>query len=258
MNDIKRISGELIRKIGSLSQKKFRQKYAIFPVEGDKLIESLLHFPDWEVLACVVDDSRVVQTMTNPLIERAETSIYWADDKEWMRISSLHTPPGILCLVKQRIWPFQSPNSGGRYFCLDGIRDPGNLGTIIRVADWFGMDGVFCTPDCVDLYNPKTVQSTMGSIFKVPVWYMDRESIWDLAGHMQWIAADMNGVSHKSFDWETPQVILIGSESHGVGEFFNERVTCRVSIAGHPDKHAESLNASIAAAILAAESYSQR
>lgn len=258
MNDIKRISGELIRKIGTLSQKKFRQKYAIFSVEGDKLVESLWHFPDWEVLSCVVDQSRLSETMTNPRMDRSKTAIYLADEKEWKRISSLHTPPGILCLVKQRIWPFQSPNSRGRYFCLDGIRDPGNLGTIIRIADWFGMDGVFCTPDCVDLYNPKTIQSTMGSIFKVPVWYMDHETIWASTANMHWVAAEMNGESHDSFVWEYPQVILIGSESHGVGEFFKQRVNSRVTITGHSDKHAESLNAGIAAAILAAESYSKR
>jgi TrmH family RNA methyltransferase len=252
MNNYKHISGELYRKVVTLAQKKFRQKYNIFLVEGDKMVESLQLFPDWNIHTIIVSES-FPDSMEQETLKWVECHpIVIASAPEMSKMSNMSTPPGIMALVYQRDWMTNPSEPKGLFFCLDGIRDPGNLGTIIRIADWFGFKGVLCTPDCVDVYNPKTIQATMGSVFKVPVRYMEREVMWEDFSGFNWVAADAGGDPLGDHTWDPHSVIVIGSESHGIGSFFMDRISRKVCIQGAPGRFAESLNAGVAAAIFAA------
>lgn len=147
-----RLSANKIKELRSLSQKKFRNEKGLFIVEGEKLVEEALH-----------SGFKVVEVYKESEI-----------GKETMqRISLLSTPSPILAVVEQKNTSLEEIDieKDRVYFLLDSVKDPGNLGTIIRTAEWFGISGVIASPDCVELYNPKTVQATMGSIFRMKVVY---------------------------------------------------------------------------------------
>ena len=145
------LSNNRIKTIRSLSAKKYRDSLGLFVVEGEKMVAEAL-----------ASDFQVVE-------------IWKRDDIGYdamARISQLSSPSPVLAVVKAK--PLSVPaETGGLCLALDGIRDPGNFGTIIRLADWFGVDVIYASPDCVELYNPKTVQATMGAIFRVPFHYCD-------------------------------------------------------------------------------------
>lgn len=147
-----RLTSAKIKEIRSLQQKKFRAESSLFVVEGEKMVE--------EALSSGIEVESVWK--------REEIG-----EGNMARISSLSSPSPILAVLKQKNLSFSdiSIEKGGLYLVLDGVKDPGNLGTMIRLADWFGVSAVFCSEDCVELYNPKTVQATMGAIFRVNVCY---------------------------------------------------------------------------------------
>lgn len=252
MNHYMHISGELYRKVVTLSQKKFRQKYNIFLVEGDKMVESLQLFPDWSIYTIIASELFLDSVELDSMKWLERHRVVLASDSEMAKMSNMSTPPGIMALVYQRAWVTHPSDAKGLFFCLDGIRDPGNLGTIIRIADWFGFRGVLCTPDCVDVYNPKTIQSTMGSVFKIPVWYMEKGEMWENFSGFNWVAADAGGDPLHEYTWDSASVIVIGSESHGISAYFMDRISNKVSIPGAPGRFAESLNAGVAAAVFGA------
>ena len=216
------------------------------------MVESLQQFPDWKIHTIIASESFSDRIEQESLLGLKRHPIVLASDTEMAKMSNMSTPPGIMALVHQRVWSPHLSDAKGLFFCLDGIRDPGNLGTIIRIADWFGFQGVLCTPDCVDVYNPKTIQATMGSVFKIPVSYMERETMWEDLSGFNWVAADAGGVALSDCSWDPDSVIVIGSESHGVGTFFMDRISLKVRIHGSSGRFAESLNAGVAAAIFAA------
>ncbi len=140
---------------------------------------------------------------------------------------------------------------------LDNISDPGNLGTIIRTADWFGVQHIICSENCADVYNPKVVQATMGSIFRIKIQYkMLKKILQTLPVKIPIYGTLLDGNNIYEADLEKNGVILIGNESHGISENLFPFVTKKIRIPGYsPEKSssAESLNASIAAAIVLAE-----
>ncbi len=146
------ISVSQIKFIKSLQQKKQRLQTSLFVVEGDKLVAEAIA-SDFEI---------------EKIYRRDEIG-----ENAMSRISSLASPSPILAVVRQKhiLMEEIKLTKGNIYLMLDGIKDPGNMGTIIRLADWFGISAVFCSENCVELYNPKTVQATMGAIFRVPVLY---------------------------------------------------------------------------------------
>ncbi|MBL7754765.1 MAG: RNA methyltransferase [Chitinophagaceae bacterium] len=139
---------------------------------------------------------------------------------------------------------------GKRFFLLDQIRDPGNLGTIIRIADWFGLDGIICSPETVELYNPKVVQASMGSIFRVPVIYTTLPDWIRTHADIPVYAASLQGKNlHESSHSIQTGAILIGNESNGLTPELLSASTYQIRIPG--GGAAESLNAAVAAGILA-------
>ena len=233
------ISKNELRQVRALSQKKFRDETGLFFVEGEKMVSEALA-SGFEVV-----------------------SVYRRDDigEEAMgRLSSLSSPSPVLAVVRQPAPAAFKPEKG-LYLALDCIRDPGNLGTILRVADWFGIDGVIASPDTVELYNPKVVQATMGAIFRVPFHRLDIpafcRSVLAAGGHVYGTFLNGENMYQKVLDCgsEAPSVIVIGNESNGISPAVATCVSDRLFIPPYPadDPGSESLNAAIATAITVAE-----
>lgn len=242
------ISNNEIKKVKSLSQKKFRDELGLFTVEGEKMVEE------------AVSSSFKVE------------KIYRTDEigaDAMARITALSNPSPALAVVKKpediyvddlsMLEPLLS--KGGLFLALDTIRDPGNLGTILRIADWFGIEAVFAAKDTVDVFNPKVVQATMGAIFRVKMHYVDlpdlSERILSKGGHIFGTFLDGENMYGKQLDNGTsaPSMIVIGNESVGISDRMAEFVTDRLYIPPYPagDSGSESLNAAIATAITVAE-----
>ena len=178
--------------------------------------------------------------------------------KELERISLLKSPNQVLGLFQMRedeSGPSKQPDD--LILILDDIKDPGNLGTIIRTADWFGIKSIVCSPDTVDVYNPKVIQSTMGSLARVRVYYADLENYLEQLSETTTVYGAMLN-SQSVYEMQLPEssVLIIGSESHGIANNILPYVNHKISIptfSSSGNTRAESLNASIATAILCSE-----
>lgn len=242
------ISANEIKRVRSLSDKKFRDRYGLFCVEGEKMVdEALLSGFDVE-------------------------TVYRKDEigeEQMSRISSLSSPSPALAVVRKPQDINLSSDSAlssalgrsGLYLALDTIRDPGNLGTILRVADWFGIDAVFAAPDTVDVFNPKVVQATMGAIFRVKFHYAEIPALCRAAvsagGNVYGTFLDGSDMYEKQLNTgkDSPSVIVIGNESNGISDEVAGLVSDRLYIPPYPknDTGSESLNAAVATAITVAE-----
>lgn len=229
-----------VKVLASLQQKKYRQKYGEFLIEGNKLLT--------EAIRSGAKIRRIIATEGNafpPDQHPAGITPEIATPPTIKRISSLTQPPGVLATVAI---PDPAPDfRADRILYLDAIRDPGNMGTLIRSAEWFGFNEVVCGPDCVDVYNPKVVQATMGALFRVKL------SVWDgplsgLKTNYAILAADASGISIKEAKLPQRAILVIGSESHGLSQVTREVCDTLVSIPS--SGQGESLNAAVAASIL--------
>lgn len=242
------ISANEIKRVRSLSDKKFRDRYGLFCVEGEKMVD--------EALRSGFD----VET------------VYRKDEigeEQMGRISSLSSPSPVLAVVRKPQDINISSDTAlsdalgqsGLYLALDSIRDPGNLGTILRVADWFGIDAVFAAPDTVDVFNPKVVQATMGAIFRVKFHYAEIPALCRAAvsagGNVYGTFLDGSDMYEKQLNpgKDSPSVIVIGNESNGISNEVAGLVSDRLYIPPYPknDTGSESLNAAVATAITVAE-----
>lgn len=242
------ISANEIKRVRSLSDKKFRDRYGLFCVEGEKMVD--------EALRSGFD----VET------------VYRKDEigeEQMGRISSLSSPSPVLAVVRKPQDINLSSDASlsgalgqsGLYLALDSIRDPGNLGTILRVADWFGIDAVFAAPDTVDVFNPKVVQATMGAIFRVKFHYAEIPALCRTAvsagGNVYGTFLDGSDMYEKQLNpgKDSPSVIVIGNESNGISDEVAGLVSDRLYIPPYPknDTGSESLNAAVATAITVAE-----
>jgi TrmH family RNA methyltransferase len=242
------ISNNEIKRVKSLQQKKFRDECGLFIVEGEKMVQEALDSP-FEV-----------------------ENVYRKEDigaEAMSRISALSSPSPALAVVKKPsdsiiddIAALQSQLSkGGLYLALDAIRDPGNLGTILRIADWFGVEAVFASKDTVDVFNPKVVQSTMGAIFRVKMHYVDLPALFEkiraIDGKIFGTFLDGKNMYERELDngAEAPSVIVIGNEANGISNEVEALVSDRLYIPPYPQDSpgSESLNAAVATAITVAE-----
>lgn len=242
--------------INSLKIKKFRQIHLAFLVEGEKgvseLLKSKLRTSKIYAVKPWLDKNR------NELTER---NIEWQEitNEELNKVSDLVTPNQVLAIAAMPE-PVNNQPAGftGMALALDSIRDPGNMGTMIRTADWFGIRKIICSTDSVDVYNPKVVQSTMGSFGRVDVSYVSLPDFFkNLPSDFPVYGALLEGpdITKKSFVQEG--IILIGSESNGISPelipFVNEPVHIPRFATSVTENQAESLNASIANGIICYE-----
>lgn len=233
------LSSPRIKMIRSLKDKKFRDQLGLFVVEGEKLVQEAL------------ESSFSVEE-----VFRAEEIGMAAME----RISLLSSPSPVLAIVRKSPPQQSLPKlrEGGLYLALDDIRDPGNMGTIIRTADWFGLDGIFASERSVDIYNPKVIQSTMGAIFRIPVHYCDLQKLLpDNPGAHIW-GTFLSGSDLYRTDilpGPHPNVIVVGNESNGICEAVGECCTDRITIPpfARSGKGSESLNAAVATSIVVSE-----
>ncbi len=229
-----------IKLITSLAQKKYRQQHGLFVVEGIKGIQELLqsHFKIHSLYVLPENKEDFDGIKTDEI-----------DQKSLKKISFLTSPQKALAVFKiPQDTEMNFPESGLQ-LVLDDVRDPGNLGTIIRLCDWFGITDLICSLQTVDCYNPKVVQATMGSLGRVNVRYMDLELFFE-KNKLPVFGAFMDGDSIYGEKLPKNAVLVLGNEGKGISGAVEEKVNYRISIPQFGDVTAESLNVATAGAIL--------
>lgn len=246
------ISSSQIKFVHSLKQKKFREIHRCFVAEGSKLVlelagsylplKSLYAIEEW--------------ASAHPVVSNLPVEVVKPQEME--RMTSLSSPSPVLAVVGMPEDETEGTfRKEGLTLMLDGIQDPGNLGTIIRIADWFGIGQVICSEECVDLYNPKVVQATMGSITRVRTTYANLPRfLASLERGIHVYGMMLEGEEPGKVSHSGEGIIVIGSEAHGISGEVASFVTKRISIPFYPverETHAESLNAAVATGIVCAE-----
>lgn len=243
------ISKNRIKWLKSLQMKKYRQAEGVFVAEGPKLVSELLNGGFECVYAAVSND---------PCLLPLDPKMYdQVTDDELKRVSTVETPQGVLAVFRQPNYDIDALKvmKDGLCLALDEVQNPGNLGTIVRLADWFGIHDVFCSQGCADLYNPKTVQATMGALAHVRVHYYNIEELLKQAQKEGVIVYGtfLDGENIYEKRLERTGVIVMGNEGRGVSAEVERCVTERLTIPSWSDSHVESLNVAIATAVVCAE-----
>ena len=245
------LSKNQLKNITALHQKKQREQKQLFIAEGEKLIAELLNsaFEIDQVFA--VNDWIIKNTeIANKL------NVIKIDENDLKKISLLSTPNKILAIVRQKkheLIDLHFKNDLAVY--LDDIRDPGNLGTIIRLAHWFGIRQIICSENTVEMYNPKVVQSTMGSIFHVPIIKMELSDLLKSAPYkLNIYGAYLEGKSIYQCKIKSG-LLVIGNESNGISQSNSQYITDKIFIPSNSFHHAESLNAAMATGIILSEHF---
>ena len=231
-----------IKLISGLHQKKQRFVNQLFFAEGVKVIQELLQSNfELEHLYTTLNDFQEVQTSKQTLI----------NDQELKKISALTTPNSCLAVFKM---PVENEiNSTGLILALDDIRDPGNLGTILRLCDWFGIKQIVCSKETVDIYNPKVVQATMGSITRVNVNYVDLKTYLSQT-KLPVFGTFMDGETIYKKNLPENGIIIMGNEANGISAEIEKTVTTRLTIPRFGElQKTESLNVATATAIILSE-----
>ena len=250
------LSHNQIKYINSLKIKKFRQQHGTFIIEGEKSVSELLlsSLKTVKIFALGEWLDRNASNLRQRDIEMQEIT---AD--ELKKISDLITPNLVLAIAEIPVIKLpELTDFTGMTLALDGIRDPGNMGTMIRTADWFGIKRIICSSDSVDVYNPKVVQATMGSFSRVTVSYTDLINVFKaLPAGVPVYGAMLEGPDIIQKTFTRQGIILIGSESHGISmeliPYVNEPLHIPRFSYSNNGHHAESLNASIANGIICYE-----
>ena len=246
------ISKNQIKYVHQLELKKFRKQEGLFIAEGHKVVGDLLHegFMPRQIFATqewITDNPSLLPIINSQLIE--------VDLEELTKLSLLQHPQQVLALfpIPGEQTSFSSQNSLS--LLLDNVQDPGNLGTIIRIADWFGIDTIYCSIGTVDAWNPKVVQATMGSIARVHIIYVDPQQLFDcLPDDFPVYGTFLEGDNIYTQQLTQHGIIVMGNEGNGISDVVRHRVTRKLLI---PDFHkgdtADSLNVAIATAITCSE-----
>lgn len=227
-----------IKLVQSLTRKKKRDELGLFVAEGEKLVADLL--PHFEYLHLFSSTNKFT---------RAER----VDEVDMKKLTHLSTPSSTLAVFKQKEFVYDAEEvSNCLSIALDDIQDPGNLGTIIRVADWFGITYVFCSAACADVYNSKTVKATMGALSRVQVVYVDMPTfLRDVDCPV--FGTFMDGENIYESDLSKNGIIVMGNEGQGISEKVEAAVTERLTIPSFGDKSSESLNVAMATGIVCSE-----
>ena len=230
--------------IQSLGQKKFRDEEKLFIAEGPKIVNEFIATNPSGIVE-IFAISEWIEENEQRLKELSFTAVTVADLE---RISQLSSPNKVLAVAKQSA-PVMLPDPATELvLVLDAIRDPGNLGTIIRIADWFNVTHIVCSYDTAEQYNPKVVQATMGSLLRVGVSYTNLDSWVSSHADVPCYAAALRGMPVQEIGKVTNGLLMIGNESGGLSESLQSLATVHISIPG--SGAAESLNAAVATGII--------
>ncbi|MBQ3628819.1 MAG: RNA methyltransferase [Bacteroidaceae bacterium] len=249
------ISKNKIKYLKSLEMKKHRQAESVFVAEGPKIVGDLLNAGFEATYLAVVECSDFASRLQSFDLNGVQIDFVTADDLR--KVSSLEAPQQVLAVLKQPVWQLDS-NIASKELCLalDEVQNPGNLGTIIRLAAWFGIKHLFCSKGCADVYNSKTVQATMGGLAHVKVHYVDLvEMIGDLPDGTPIYGTFLDGENLYGKQLEQRGLIVMGNEGRGVSKEVENLVTEKLFIPNYPAEResTESLNVAIATAIVCAE-----
>ncbi len=251
------LSKNRLKYISSLGVNKYRKKYGVFIVEGHKMVIEAINSPfNIEEIYALGSWISEYGHLTPASLQLNEVS-----EQEMKKISVLSSVSGVLAVVKMANLSVDTNIASNQLvLALDDIRDPGNLGTIIRTADWFGIKEVICSSQTVDCYNPKVVQATMGSIFRVNVSYIDLEKyINTIPETVPVYGSFLDGENILETKLSESGIIIIGNEARGISAELEKLVTNKILIPSFNDfteeksSTAESLNASIATSIVCFE-----
>lgn len=248
------LSKARIKQIHSLEQRKYRRSEGLFVAEGYKLVGELLSAGHSPVYICHTEQWSEKEC---PFALSCPTDIVSEDDLR--KVSLLQHPQQVLALFNIPEWPIPALQCGTQelMLALDGVQDPGNLGTICRIADWFGIENIICSQDTADIFNPKAIQATMGAISRVHVHYTDLQeylrnaSDADIPVYGTFLDGD-NIYEHRL----SPHgIIVMGNEGKGISAGIAQNISRRLLIPNYPPERitTESLNVAVATAITCAE-----
>lgn len=243
------LSKNQVKYIKSLALKKNRDEYGCFLAEGNKLVADLLPYFDCELLLA---ESSWMATQG----DIHATQLIVAGPGEIEKASLLKNPQQVLAVFKQPQYELTSDNLSGKLsLVLDCIQDPGNLGTIIRIADWFGIENIICSPDTTDVYNPKTIQATMGALARVKVHYISLNNFLNMNKTLPVYGTFLDGEDMYTKDLSKEGLIIMGNEGNGISSEIESFINKRLYIPNYPADRdtSESLNVAVATAIICAE-----
>ena len=243
------LSKNKIKYIHSLALKKIRKEEQVFLAESHKVVEELAAYFPCRFLAATSSWLKA-----NPTISANEIAEVTQD--ELSRASLLKTPQQVLAIFEQPQYALDSQVvRHSLCLALDDVQDPGNLGTIIRLADWFGIKDIICSPNTVDVYNPKVIQATMGAIARVKIHYTPLTDFIRSVGNIPVYGTFLNGENIYGQELANNGLIVMGNEGNGISPEIETLVSHRLYIPNYPQgqKTSESLNVAIATAIVCSE-----
>ncbi|NLN29818.1 MAG: RNA methyltransferase [Bacteroidales bacterium] len=249
------LSKKKISFIVSLQKKKAREEHRLFIIEGDKLVREFLSAG--QNVKTLVAKPGFVNSLP-PAQKQEIDEIIPCSYEELKRISSMKTPHNALAVVEMPEMK-TDPEAPGQKLsvALDFIQDPGNLGTIVRAAAWFGIRNIYCSENCVDIFNPKAIQASMGAILHVRVAYTDLHSLFRnaLRDGIKIYGATLDGNSIYSVKLENRGIIFFGNESRGISDELSSYITDKIMIpsTGRPAPGIDSLNVGMAASVIFSE-----
>jgi TrmH family RNA methyltransferase len=228
-----------IKYIQSLHHKKFRQKYDNFIAEGDKIAYEIIKSGKIEIEAIFATSNWILKYATE--LKKFQSILVEINEAELKKISTLTTPNQVLMILKQPSFEVENQSfNNDLVLYLDGIQDPGNMGTILRIADWFGINYVFCSDSCVDIFNPKVIQATMGAFLRVKTKEIPLENIINETTPIYGALLEGENLFQKTLSKHG--VIVIGNEGKGINS----------TLLPPHGEGAESLNAAVATGIICA------
>ena len=234
-----------VKYIQSLAHKKFREEEGVFVIEGTKMVGELIQeFPD-KIVHLYATQQWVDEVVREKILD---SKISVIDEMTLGKISQLKSPNQVIAVVKIPTHQSKDNSTSKLTLVLDQIQDPGNLGTIIRTCDWFGVQSIVCSLDTVDAYNPKTVQSAKGSLLRMNIQYADLITYLSSKKGVAIYAAALNGNSIYEIEVKEPSIIIVGNEASGISK--EVMVLANQTITIPKIGKAESLNAGIATAII--------
>lgn len=241
------ISKNQIKSITALSLKKNRDEEGLFVAEGTKLVDELRKY--FTLKECYATTSWLFHNKN-----LAFSGISEVTDAEYTKISAQKNPQGILAVFQKPDNPELPDLSTELCLALDDVQDPGNLGTIIRIADWFGIKTLFCSMQCADAYNSKTVQATMGALARVKVIYTDLQELLSNV-NVPVYGTFMQGNDIYKSNLTTNGIIVMGNEGNGISPAIEKFVSQRITIPSFPrgEVNSESLNVAVATSVVCAE-----
>ena len=243
------LSRSEIKKVRALDLKKFRKEYNLFLAEGGEQVEEISAVFPCRMLIATKD-----WLLQHPDVRAMKTVEVTGEDLS--RISLLKTPKDVLAVFEQPCYDVETIDfSEQLVLAADGIQDPGNLGTIVRLADWFGIEHIVCSTDTADIFNPKTVQATMGAVARVKVHYVSLPEYLSELSNVPVYGAFLEGENIYTQELSSSGIIVLGNEGQGIRSEVAKYITKRLYIPAYPQGKitSESLNVAIAGAVICSE-----